>query len=394
MATDENTTQEKMFQGVRFHGQAWAYFKIWVVNTLFSIITLGIYSAWAKVRTQKYFYQSTELMGSRFDYHAKPIPILKGRIVGALLMLFYVYGTYLHPMLGFVSVGLAVMAIPFLFVKTLKFRASYSSFRNIRFGFRGLMKEAYEIWLKLITLPLLLSLITAIARSFYGDLTPEEMKSGAAALSHPPTMISIGGTLVILLYILVIFPNFMNQLFQYVYNHLSFGGLQCKIDSTKAAVVKNIASVIYLSFAFYFVMILLIIGVVAIPIIRGQSEPSVLFGLVVVVFYVGVIYFSLRLPYVIQKYIWSRLGNDHFKTQFHLKWGKFISVSGVNMLAVAISFGLLYPWAKIRYKKMILESRYIWVDDIDSISSLPEPTVGATGQEVSDIFDFDFEIGL
>ncbi|PON14444.1 hypothetical protein C2W62_29035, partial [Candidatus Entotheonella serta] len=41
-------------------------------------ITLGIYNAWAKVRTRQYFYAHTLLDGHAFDYLANPIAILKG----------------------------------------------------------------------------------------------------------------------------------------------------------------------------------------------------------------------------------------------------------------------------------------------------------------------------
>ena len=42
-------------------GAAGVYFRIWIVNLFFTLITFGIYSAWAKVRKKKYFYGSTRL---------------------------------------------------------------------------------------------------------------------------------------------------------------------------------------------------------------------------------------------------------------------------------------------------------------------------------------------
>ena len=56
-----------------FNGSGKEYFGIWIVNILLSIITIGIYSAWAKVRNKRYFNGHTELDGHRFDYHASPI---------------------------------------------------------------------------------------------------------------------------------------------------------------------------------------------------------------------------------------------------------------------------------------------------------------------------------
>jgi uncharacterized membrane protein YjgN (DUF898 family) len=66
---------------VQFHGSAGEYFKIWIVNLALTILTLGIYSAWAKVRSSRYFLGNTELAGYRFGYVADPFYILKGRLL-------------------------------------------------------------------------------------------------------------------------------------------------------------------------------------------------------------------------------------------------------------------------------------------------------------------------
>ena len=62
----------------QFDGNVTEYFKIWIVNVLLTIATLGIYSAWAKVRTESYFYGNTKVNGSSFRYTAEPLKILKG----------------------------------------------------------------------------------------------------------------------------------------------------------------------------------------------------------------------------------------------------------------------------------------------------------------------------
>ena len=55
---------------VEFRGRGGEYFRIWIVNIALSVLTLGIYTAWAKVRTQRYFYGNTYLAGESFVYHA------------------------------------------------------------------------------------------------------------------------------------------------------------------------------------------------------------------------------------------------------------------------------------------------------------------------------------
>ena len=64
-----------------FRGNGGEYFRIWIVNLLLTIVTLGIYSAWAKVRRLRYFYGNTFLDGQSFDYHGQPLAILKGRLI-------------------------------------------------------------------------------------------------------------------------------------------------------------------------------------------------------------------------------------------------------------------------------------------------------------------------
>ncbi|MGB1834264.1 MAG: DUF898 family protein, partial [bacterium] len=64
-----------------FTGKAKEFFGIWLSNLLLSILTLGIYSAWAKVRRRRFFLGHTLIGGHRFDYHADPKVILKGRAV-------------------------------------------------------------------------------------------------------------------------------------------------------------------------------------------------------------------------------------------------------------------------------------------------------------------------
>ena len=74
---------------VEFTGKSGEYFKIWIVNVLFSILTLGIYSAWAKVRTNQYFHGHTSIGGHRFRYLAKPLQILKGRLIAVAVFIAY-----------------------------------------------------------------------------------------------------------------------------------------------------------------------------------------------------------------------------------------------------------------------------------------------------------------
>ncbi len=132
---------------VVFRGRTSEYFGIWIVNLLLSIITLGIYSAWAKVRRKKYFYNNTLIDGVGFDYHASPIAILKGRIIAFVLYLVFVFASGIHPAVSIVLSILLFIAIPWIIVRGLKFNARNSSHRGLRFDFDGKYGDAALIFL-------------------------------------------------------------------------------------------------------------------------------------------------------------------------------------------------------------------------------------------------------
>jgi len=122
---------------LQFAGRAGEYFSIWIVNLCLSIVTLGIYSAWAKVRRKRYFYGNTLLQGAAFDYLADPRTILKGRLIVVAAFIVYSIAEQLLPMAALGLIVLFLLAFPWLAVRALRFNARSSAHRAVRFGFRG-----------------------------------------------------------------------------------------------------------------------------------------------------------------------------------------------------------------------------------------------------------------
>ena len=120
-----------------FTGTAREYFGIWIVNVLLTIITLGVYSAWAKVRRQRYFYGNTWLAGANFDYHARPVRILIGRMIVLAVLVAYNLALQFQPILGGLIAVALIFAAPWFIMRGLRFNARVTSYRNIRFDFTG-----------------------------------------------------------------------------------------------------------------------------------------------------------------------------------------------------------------------------------------------------------------
>ena len=142
-----------------FTGTGSEYFRIWIVNLALTIATLGIYSAWAKVRRLQFFYRHTRLAGAGFDYHGDPIAILKGRLVGLVLFGLYSVMGYAGTVLTLVILVVLAVLLPWLLGRSLRFRLHNSSYRGLRFKFHGTTKQAYWIFLAMPLL-MVLSLFT------------------------------------------------------------------------------------------------------------------------------------------------------------------------------------------------------------------------------------------
>lgn len=148
-----NTSQPLGLHRIKFHGKGGEYFAIWLVNALLTIVTLGIYSAWATVRRRRYFYGNTELDGDRFDYHAQPLQILKGRllVIGGIIVFYILLAV--APLLGLLALVALLALLPWVVIRSWRYNAIMSSYRGVRFNYVCRTGRAY--W-ALLFCPLLL----------------------------------------------------------------------------------------------------------------------------------------------------------------------------------------------------------------------------------------------
>ena len=126
---------------IRFAGSGSEYFGIWIVNVLLSVVTVGVWTAWAKARRLRYFNGRTLVLGDPLEYHATGWTIFKGRF---LVFLALVASSVLSEALTAVHVaasaapGLALFALyPWAINRSLRFSARMTSWRNVRFDWRG-----------------------------------------------------------------------------------------------------------------------------------------------------------------------------------------------------------------------------------------------------------------
>jgi uncharacterized membrane protein YjgN (DUF898 family) len=130
-----------------FFGNGGTLFGIHIVNIFRTLITLGVYHFWGKVRVRTFLLSHSGFEGERFAYHGTGMELLigflKGGLVfGAIMALFnavpFLPGG-LPVQIGTMATAYALLLIlmPIALVGARRYRLSRISWRNIRFSFRG-----------------------------------------------------------------------------------------------------------------------------------------------------------------------------------------------------------------------------------------------------------------
>ena len=179
-------------QPFQFEGSAPEYFGIWLVNLLLSVATLGIYSAWAKVRRLRFFLGHTTIGGHRFEYHANPLAILKGRLiaVGVLIVLNVISG--FAPLLGGGTTLALLLLFPWVANRSLRFNARMTSFRNVRYDLQGSYGKGFVAFLIFPFLSILsLGLLAPFATRYSTRYLAASHRYGTSELETDPPLTAL-----------------------------------------------------------------------------------------------------------------------------------------------------------------------------------------------------------
>lgn len=336
--------------GFRFTGKASEYFRIWIVNTLLTIATLGVYSAWAKIRTKQYFYRNTWLDGSSFEYLAKPIPILKGRIIAAVALgsLFAAHSYSLNLYLGLLLVY--VLATPWVVTRALAFNARNSAFRNIRFAFVGRAGETWGVYLGMV----LFQLVTC-------------------GLGYPYAQWRVTGFL--------------------MKRHL-FGDLEFGWSSKSKDYYRAYFTALALALPAY--LIFVGVGFASARSAAHDAGPKALSPVMVATMGLAYLYFLVPgavLRARIANLVYGGVHIGPHRLSSKQRWDELLKLYAQNAVAVVFSAGLLIPWAKIRMAAYRAERLTLHADGDISAETLFNDETGAVGEGLSDLGDFDIGIG-
>ena len=140
-----------------FRGRGGSLFGIWSVNVALTLLTLGLYFFWGKVRVRRYFWGQAELAGDRFTFHGTGRELLFGWFKAAPVLALLLWGPSLlnlasdDPNAGLYGAGVALGLIgvlwPLAEIGANRYRLSRTSWRAIRFSFHGAAWPYMKLWL-------------------------------------------------------------------------------------------------------------------------------------------------------------------------------------------------------------------------------------------------------
>ena len=339
-----------------FHGTGGEYFRIWIVNVFLTIITCGIYAAWAKVRTRRYFYSNTVLAGHSFEFLGNPVAILKGNlIIGAGAIAYSLVNNFVPIYSMFIALAF-YLVFPYLVYKSLRFNFRNTSYRNIRFHFHGTLGNSYRVYL---LWPLLIPVTLGIMLPYWEFRKKDYVLNNFAYGATKNMFYGRPGRFYILYAVLLLIGP-LSMVF--------FAMMAAVAGASGAGLSAGSKDTLFKAMKF-------------LPIVL----PLIFMG-----FWV---FFRQFLYVKINNYCFGQCSIGTATLESTMKVGRLTWIFVSNLLAIVFTVGLLAPWAKVRRTRYILENLAVYTGvGLDNFAASAEGDVSAIGDAATDIFDI--AIGL
>ncbi|WIO75450.1 YjgN family protein [Porticoccaceae bacterium LTM1] len=334
---------------MEFRGSGSEFFRIWIVNVLLSIVTLGIYSAWAKVRTKRYFYGNTYLDNHNFEYTADPIVILKGRIIAAVLLVGYIFAQNFFPVISGLLALAGMIIFPWFFVRAYAFNAYHSVYRGIRFRFSrsyGEAAKAYILW------------------PFLGVIT-------------------FG----------ILYPSAILRQEKLLVEGHSYGESQFSLNIRVGQIWAIVGIMIALGVLFAIGTSVLTAIIAGVSGLEGAENRNGIFAIISMIplflfYFVMMAYFTVAMMNL--RYGNMLIAGNQFNANY--KFGAWLWLLVSNTFMIVLTLGLAIPWAMVRVVRYRASCTSLNARDMDHFVAGESNKTSALGDEVGEAFDLGFGI--
>ena len=395
-------------KALSFEGTGFEYFKIWIVNILLTIVTVGLYYPWAKVRNRRYFHANTRFEDRSFEYHATGKQLFFGYLIAMALFIAFAVAQQISPIASGVGFVIFILALPWIIWRSLKFNLRMTSFSNVRFSFEGGLGNAY---INFMVLPVIFFLV------LYGIPIAAAVIMPAVATDGVSTSLGL-----LIGFCLVVIPVVAFLLFAYIkmrnshysINNCRYGQGQFS-TRVETGIFAKIALKTFGIAILSMIVLALILGAVvtatigvsgALTIQQGMSDPeqmghvmsSAIF--IILPLYIGFIAIGL----FVQAYSYTRQRTyllENSSLDGHITFASTLTARSLtwtmlsNFLLVIFTFGLAMPWASVRMARVIVENTHLHSEKgFDQYFTEKQEEQSSLGEQIGDAFDVDMGVGL
>lgn len=330
-----------------FTGTGAQYFKIWLFNLLLTMLSLGLYYPWAKVRRLQYFYANTQFDGDALTYDGSPTVLARAyALLAAMAGLVGVTSCYSKAGAAVVVLACAAL-VPWLLHTSLHYQLRHTSWRTLRFGFTGTQKQAYGAILPISGAT---GVVLAVAL-----LAPFK--------KTPPTWLGYCAVAVGIL-LLGIAPWLVWNYKQYQHKHFTLGTLKSRFKATAHDYFR-----LFLQIYLFTIVAISIATSIAMdwmhtspPATGGQPVATLhVFNTTAILYLAAValsLWFLIR-PFAtarLQDIAWTQTGNSSLRCVSLLRYRDLLWLGLKNSLLMVLTLGLYWPFATVATTRLRIES--------------------------------------
>lgn len=362
------------------------YFRIWIVNLLLIVVTLGLYLPWAKVRKLRYFHANTWVDGDALGFHGEPAKMLRGTLIAAAFLIVYSVGSHFSGWAALLAALAFIGLWPALFRASMRFRLANTSWRGLRFRFTGDTAGAYGALLPPLALVLLPFAVAGLT-----------VGGGEGGKPGAPSAAATGLIGLCMVVFVVGLPFFLWKLRRYQHGHYAYGGLQTRLEADVGVVYGVFIKLIGLLIAAAVLagLVFGLFGAIGAIGRKGSGPGVALIILMAVIGLASVLLLNILpksyLQVRLQNLLWSTTGNDVLRFDSRLKLGPYLGLQLKNYLLIFLTLGLYWPFAVIGTRRAQLEAVTLEtrtpLDDLSRTAVEEDPS--AAGDMAADLFGLD-----
>ena len=374
-----------------FTGRGGEYFRVWIVNVLLSLLTLGFYTPFARRRTAQYFYGHTFVADSPLEFTAQPRKMFFGFL---LLVVVYLAFKLAADSGNDVALNLFMLAgavlAPWLWGSAMRFRLASTRWRGVRLQFTASWREVYMAgWPVFAIAGVWVGVITAVA-----VMVPAVRGGALGAMPRFPLAgWAVGGTVLLALMLTVLLTIRLN------YNYQGLLVRRARIG-TQAGRWKPVFRDFVRIWAATVGVFLLAVVVVGGLLLGVGASMAGLMGVILMVLALLASLLGLLLALAparayrearMFRLVWNKVGvSDIARFKCRLRVGRYVGLRIKNILLTLLTLGFYRPFARVSEYNMKVESVTLHLKgSVDQLVGQLVDQQGALGDALADAVGLD-----